>query len=155
MQSSAPTNWVASPRPGGTPGRDTLIPGDSDRDGDFDSSDLVLVFQAGQYEDDIEQNSSWTTGDWNGDREFDSADIVCAFQYGAYEVAAQVTGRFDGHLSYRFSNFCNFDSFHADIFRRFFREVSGQTNFRFYYQQDCQYLPAWRNYVPHPDRNHS
>ena len=92
---AAPTNWVASPRPGGTPGRDTLIPGDSDRDGDFDSSDLVLVFQAGQYEDDIEQNSSWTTGDWNGDREFDSADIVFAFQYGAYEVAAQVTGRFD------------------------------------------------------------
>ena len=52
----------------------------------FDSVDLVSVFQAGEYEDDEANNSTWETGDWNGDGEFDSADLVLAFQVGRYVV---------------------------------------------------------------------
>ena len=56
--------------------------GDANFDGHFDSSDLVLVFQGGQYEDAIPMNSSWATGDWDGDAEFTSSDLVIAFTYG-------------------------------------------------------------------------
>ncbi|MCA9168367.1 MAG: hypothetical protein KDB23_11885 [Planctomycetales bacterium] len=59
--------------------------GDSDLDGEFNSADLINVFQAGQYEDDIASNSTWSTGDWNGDGEFTSSDLVLAFQDGGYE----------------------------------------------------------------------
>ena len=59
--------------------------GDSNLDGEFNSSDFVVVFQAGEYEDGIAGNSSWATGDWNGDFEFDSGDFVVAFQEGGYE----------------------------------------------------------------------
>ena len=64
------------------------IPGDSNGDGRFDSTDFVVVFQAGQYEDGISGNSTYATGDWNGDGEFDSADLVFAFQGGNYVAAA-------------------------------------------------------------------
>ncbi|MCA9215162.1 MAG: PEP-CTERM sorting domain-containing protein [Planctomycetales bacterium] len=60
--------------------------GDSNLDGVFNTSDLVTVFQEGQYEDGIDGNSSWTTGDWNGDGEFDTGDLVLAFQDGGFEV---------------------------------------------------------------------
>jgi hypothetical protein len=59
--------------------------GDANMDGEFSSSDLVFVFQAGQYEDAIAGNSGWATGDWNGDGDFSSADFVIAFQQGGYE----------------------------------------------------------------------
>ncbi len=59
--------------------------GDSNFDGVFGSSDLVAVFQAGHYEDDIELNSGWAEGDWNGDGDFTSGDLVVAFQDGGYE----------------------------------------------------------------------
>ena len=65
--------------------------GDSNLDGQFNSRDFVDVFQAGEYEDNIEGNSTWATGDWNGDAEFSSADIVLASQdggYGAGPIAA-------------------------------------------------------------------
>ncbi|MCA9197799.1 MAG: hypothetical protein KDA87_09690 [Planctomycetales bacterium] len=64
--------------------------GDSNLDGEFNSSDLVEVFQAGQYEDAIVGNSTWATGDWNGDAEFDSADFVVAFQEGGFEMGPRV-----------------------------------------------------------------
>ena len=44
--------------------------GDSNLDGEFNSGDLIAVFQAGQYEDAEAMNSTWATGDWNGDQEF-------------------------------------------------------------------------------------
>ena len=53
--------------------------GDVNSDGRFDSSDLVHVFQAGQYEDGELKNSNWQSGDWNCDSEFDSSDLVFAF----------------------------------------------------------------------------
>ena len=59
--------------------------GDSNLDGEFNSSDFVFVFTAGQYEDDVDGNSTWATGDWNGDGEFSSSDFVLAFQQDAYE----------------------------------------------------------------------
>ena len=67
--------------------------GDANLDGRFNSEDFVEVFQAGQYEDTIEDNSNWATGDWNADREFDSADFVRAFQMGTYEQPAAVADR--------------------------------------------------------------
>jgi hypothetical protein len=60
--------------------------GDSNLDGQFNSGDLVIVFQAGQYEDTVQGNSSWVTGDWNGDKEFSSGDLVVAFQDGGFEA---------------------------------------------------------------------
>jgi hypothetical protein len=65
-----------------------LAIGDSDRDDRFDSSDLVDVFQAGEYEDGLPRNSTWATGDWSADREFTSGDLVIAFQAGTYEQPA-------------------------------------------------------------------
>ncbi|MDG2381914.1 MAG: PEP-CTERM sorting domain-containing protein [Pirellulaceae bacterium] len=64
--------------------------GDSNLDGEFNSSDFVAVFAAGEYEDNVDDNSSWSTGDWNGDTEFDSSDFVTAFTAGGYEVGARV-----------------------------------------------------------------
>jgi hypothetical protein len=61
------------------------VPGDANGDGRFDSEDLVAVFQAGEYEDDIPGNSTFAEGDWNGDGDFTSRDFVAAFQYGAYD----------------------------------------------------------------------
>ncbi|MDG2381101.1 MAG: hypothetical protein P8N76_05465 [Pirellulaceae bacterium] len=59
--------------------------GDTNLDGEFSSTDLVAVFQLGEYEDGIAANSTWSAGDWNGDRDVDSADLVIAFQAGGYE----------------------------------------------------------------------
>ena len=85
-----PVAWRASATRGGTPGRDTAaeIPGDANRDGVFNSGDLVAVFQVGKYEDAIPGNATWAEGDWDGDGDFTSADIVLAFQYGAYAAEA-------------------------------------------------------------------
>jgi hypothetical protein len=63
--------------------------GDSNLDGEFNSSYLVAVFQTGQYEDPLERNSSWVTGDWSGNGEFDSSDLVFAFQDGGFELGAR------------------------------------------------------------------
>ncbi len=79
--------------------------GDANLDGEFNSTDLVQVFQAGQYEDGIWSmagsltpspvkgtiwNSSWGTGDWNGDREFTSSDLIVAFEDGGYDAGSKV-----------------------------------------------------------------
>ena len=66
--------------------------GDANLDGLFDSADFVQVFQAGKYEDGIEDNAVWSTGDWNGDGDFDSADFVAAFQTGLYDVNSEPAG---------------------------------------------------------------
>ncbi|MEZ6120401.1 MAG: dockerin type I domain-containing protein [Pirellulaceae bacterium] len=60
--------------------------GDVNLDGKFDSADLVLIFQAGEYQDSRTGNSVWSTGDWNCDGEFDSSDLVVAFQTGRYQA---------------------------------------------------------------------
>jgi hypothetical protein len=63
--------------------------GDANLDDRFDSGDMVQVFQAGQYEDTVRRNSTWSTGDWNGDRDFGSGDLVLAFQDGGYEAGTR------------------------------------------------------------------
>ena len=60
------------------------VTGDANNDGVFDSSDFVDVFIAGEYEDSVAKNSTFSEGDWNGDGDFDSSDIVFAFQAGTY-----------------------------------------------------------------------
>ncbi len=78
--------------------------GDSNLDGVFDSSDLVMIFVAGQFEDDVPGNSGWAAGDWDGDGDFTTSDLVAAFQAGSYVPAARpaspplvdaIFGRFD------------------------------------------------------------
>jgi hypothetical protein len=72
--------------------------GDSNLDGRFNSSDLVLVFQFGQYEDNVARNSGWAQGDWSCDGEFSSHDIVLAFQSGTYSAEVRA-GRVDAAVA--------------------------------------------------------
>jgi hypothetical protein len=60
--------------------------GDANLDGEFNSADFTSVFQVGEYEDAVPENSTWSEGDWSGDFEFDSNDFVIAFQHGGYEL---------------------------------------------------------------------
>ena len=89
---SQAAGWQPSDAVHGTPGQAARRIGDVDRDGQFTSADLVVVFQAGEYEDDVPGNSTWEEGDWNSDFDFDfdfdSADFVLAFQTGLYEQAS-------------------------------------------------------------------
>jgi uncharacterized protein YjbI with pentapeptide repeats len=62
--------------------------GDANLDGRFDSTDLVAVFNAGEYQDWGYQNSTWSTGDWTGDREFTTTDLIVALADGGYEMEA-------------------------------------------------------------------
>ncbi|MEZ6117455.1 MAG: hypothetical protein R3C28_12885 [Pirellulaceae bacterium] len=62
--------------------------GDANLDGVFNSADLVKVFKPGEYEDDLELNSTWESGDWNGDGEFSTSDLIKAFQEDAYSNAS-------------------------------------------------------------------
>ena len=62
--------------------------GDANLDLVFNSTDLVEMFTAGEYEDGIPGNSTWAEGDFNCDSEFDSSDLVEAFKDGAYSAAA-------------------------------------------------------------------
>lgn len=64
--------------------------GDTNLDGEFASSDLVNVFAAGEYEDDLALNSTWSTGDWDGDGDFTASDFVLAFHDGGYEQGPRV-----------------------------------------------------------------
>jgi hypothetical protein len=61
-----------------------VVVGDANLDGMFNSSDLVLIFQLGEYEDRSAGNSGWSDGDWNCDGEFSTSDLVVAFQRGGY-----------------------------------------------------------------------
>ena len=65
-----------------------LIPGDVNFDGLFNSSDLVEIFKSGEYEDDVEDNSTWQEGDFDGDGDFTTTDLVFAFSQSTYSAAA-------------------------------------------------------------------
>lgn len=58
--------------------------GDSNLDGVFNPSDFVTVFQAGEYEDDVDGNSGWADGDWNGDSDYNTNDLVYVFTLDDY-----------------------------------------------------------------------
>jgi hypothetical protein len=59
-------------------------PGDSNLDGVFNSKDLIQILIAGEYEDDVPDNSDWIEGDWDNSGDFDSADFVYALANGKY-----------------------------------------------------------------------
>lgn len=59
-------------------------PGDANLDGRFDANDLISVFQAGEYQDATEDNSTWAEGDWNNNGDFETSDLILAFQVGVY-----------------------------------------------------------------------
>ena len=63
--------------------------GDANLDGIFNSSDLVLIFQRGEYEDGVAGNSGWEDGDWDGDGDFTTRDFVFAFRDGGYVKASK------------------------------------------------------------------
>jgi hypothetical protein len=69
--------------------------GDANLDGEFNTADLVAIFQAGEYEDGRELNSGWATGDWNGDFEFNTEDLTLAFQDGGFEQGPRAALRAD------------------------------------------------------------
>lgn len=58
--------------------------GDATLDGTFNSTDLIRIFSAGEYQDAIVGNSGWSEGDWNCDGDFDTGDLILAFSEGAY-----------------------------------------------------------------------
>ena len=64
------------------------VVGDVNFDGVFDSTDLIEMFSANEYEDGVARNSTWTEGDWTCDGEFDSSDLVYAFKKNTYRAAA-------------------------------------------------------------------
>jgi hypothetical protein len=66
--------------------------GDTNLDGEFNPSDFILVFQAGQFEDTTPGNSTWSTGDWDGNGDFTTTDFVLAFQGGGYEMGQRPGG---------------------------------------------------------------
>ncbi|MCA9216039.1 MAG: DUF5060 domain-containing protein [Planctomycetales bacterium] len=59
------------------------LPGDSNGDGRFDSTDLVHVFIAAKFE--TGKPATFEEGDWNGDGVFNSRDFVEAFINGKYQ----------------------------------------------------------------------
>ncbi len=61
--------------------------GDANLDGIFNSTDLIQVFQRGEYEDGEAFNSSWGEGDWNCDGDFSTTDLVFAFQAAGFIAA--------------------------------------------------------------------
>ncbi|MBM99303.1 MAG: hypothetical protein CMJ77_09265 [Planctomycetaceae bacterium] len=72
-----------------------IRPGDSNGDDAFDSTDLIMVFEAGEYEDGVPNNSDFSEGDWNQDGDFDTTDLVVAFEAGRYEINAHPRLLFD------------------------------------------------------------
>lgn len=62
--------------------------GDANLDKLFNSSDLIRVFVAAEYEDSIPGNSTWAEGDWNCDGDFNTSDLVVAFVDAGYRANA-------------------------------------------------------------------
>ncbi len=57
--------------------------GDANLDGQFNTNDLITVFQGGLFE--TESDASWGSGDWTGDKRFNTSDLIRAFQDGGFE----------------------------------------------------------------------
>ena len=62
----------------------SITMGDVNLDGTFDSQDLIRMFAAAEYEDEIPLNSRWSTGDFNCDGDFDSSDLIRVFEAATY-----------------------------------------------------------------------
>ena len=62
----------------------SITVGDVNLDGVFNSTDLIRMFEAAEYQDGIEENSSWSTGDFNCDGDFGTSDLAHAFKAATY-----------------------------------------------------------------------
>lgn len=60
--------------------------GDVNFDGKFDTSDMLIMFQAGKYE--TGQIAGWEDGDMDGDQLFTTNDLIVMLQEGVYEQGA-------------------------------------------------------------------
>lgn len=58
-------------------------PVDANLDGHFNSADLLLAMQGGEYE--TGNPATWVKGDWNEDGVFNSSDLAYAFANNTYE----------------------------------------------------------------------
>jgi hypothetical protein len=65
--------------------------GDANLDRLFDSADMIAAVSAGQYDDTLVGNSTWSTGDWDGNGEFDSGDLITALSDGGYGAGPRAT----------------------------------------------------------------
>ena len=63
--------------------------GDANLDGEFNTTDLVDIFQAGKFE--LDQDADWSQGDWTGENRFNTSDLVKAFQDGGFEKGPVAT----------------------------------------------------------------
>ncbi|MCA9213654.1 MAG: hypothetical protein KDB27_11340 [Planctomycetales bacterium] len=70
--------------------------GDSNIDGQFNSSDLVAVFRASKFE--TNEAAGWEQGDWNGDGLFTTSDLVRAFEADAYEKPVRLVSVPEPHV---------------------------------------------------------
>ena len=73
--------------------------GDADLDGQFNTTDLIKIFIAGEYEDGVAGNSTWAEGDWNADGEFSTTDLVVSFQGGAYAGASAAATKANSNVA--------------------------------------------------------
>ena len=94
--------------------------GDSNLDRVFNSTDLIVVFTAGEYEDGIDGNSNWTDGDWNLDGDFTTSDLIVAFAAGGYSAGvrpAPAEGEPDppGQVEQRIAAAIEFDIIDGDL----------------------------------------
>jgi hypothetical protein len=58
--------------------------GDANLNGEFSTSDLVVVLASGAYETNVA--AVWSTGDFNGDGRANTSDLVAALADGGYEA---------------------------------------------------------------------
>jgi len=63
-------------------GRFRIPIGDVNLDGRFNSTDLIILFQAGRFETNL--RATWSSGDFNADDRFNSSDLIAAFTEGSY-----------------------------------------------------------------------
>lgn len=68
--------------------------GDANRDGVFNTSDLLSVFKSNRFErgelTGLTDDERWRAGDWNNDLEFSSGDLITALSFGDYSAAASI-----------------------------------------------------------------
>ena len=55
---------------------------------EFNTTDLLQVFQAGKYENG--EAAGWREGDWNGNGLFETGDLLRAFKDGGFEQSHRV-----------------------------------------------------------------
>ena len=85
------SSWRASYIENGSPGAASVLPGDVNGDGVFGTADLTLVFQAGEFEDGVDDNSTFDEGDWDNDGDFTTRDLVLVFQLDLFEQPIPAT----------------------------------------------------------------